>query len=105
MTQQRKRAGLTEMADLAGSEARRIRIVQAGLVREGMLKQPHADQIRRAEVFEDIELFFLAVQPVREQVVEIVGPVLKAMRTAETFKDSGPRPTAADREPANHEND
>lgn len=86
MSEQRKRAGLTEMALLAGEEARRIRVVQAGLVRHGSLAQPHAGQIRRAEVFEDMERIFFAMQAVRSEVQRILAPVLRAMATAEKFE-------------------
>ena len=92
----RKKAGLSEMADLVASEARRIRIVQAELVRSGALEKPSETQMRRAEVFDDIETLLLAIQPVRSEVHRILAPIIKAMNTAKNFKNDDPEQPAPD---------
>lgn len=90
----RKPARLWEMAELVAAEARRIRIVQEGLVREGVRKEPHAGMIRNAEIFEDIERLLLAIEPVRKEVHRVIAPVIKAMATRDNFKKPEPGPEA-----------
>lgn len=86
MTQPRKRADLSEMARAAGAEANRIRTVQAALTKSGGSEAASATQIRRAEVFEDIERLIIAIMDVPDRVREVLAPVMKAMATVEKFK-------------------
>lgn len=82
----RKRASLMKMARVAGEEAERIRVTQAALVKGGMLKAPHPDQISKAEAFEDIERLLYAINQVPDRVREILTPVFRAMATKEKFE-------------------
>ncbi len=86
MSQPRKRAGLSEMARIAGAEASRIRAVQAALAKDGGAAATSATQIRRAEVFEDIERLIIAIMDVPDRVREVLAPVMRAMATAEKFE-------------------
>lgn len=82
----RKRASLKEMARVAGLEAERIRTTQAALVRGQMRDKPHEGEIRRAEVFEDIERLLYAIDQVPDQVRNVLTPVFRAMATKEKFE-------------------
>lgn len=75
-----------EMAEIAGREAERIRVTQAALVKGGMRDKPHADEIRRAEVFEDIERLIFTIEPVKDEVRKIIAPIARAMATKEKFE-------------------
>lgn len=74
MTKPRVKAGLFEMARVAGAEARRIRHTQDLLVRD----EAHAGQIRKAEVFEDIERLIYTIVPVQDEVRRVLTPVARA---------------------------
>lgn len=93
----RRKATLSEMADLVASEARRIRIVQPELVRSGAREKPDERQMRNAEMFDDIEMILRAIEPVQAEVRKILAPVIKAMSTAKNFKRQDPEPPAPDR--------
>lgn len=90
------RASLWEMALTVGEEAQRIRTTQKALVSLGCLTEPHPDQIRKAEVYEDIQRLVLAIDPVKNAVGKILEPVLKAMRTADEFQKPEPEQDAPD---------
>jgi hypothetical protein len=87
------------MAGVALDEASRIRTTQAAIAK--INGSPSAEQIRKAEVFEDIANLIFAIQPVREPVLKILAPVLAAMRTASQYPKQEPEPAA----PAPDEND
>lgn len=82
----RKKAGLWEMAEIAGNEAERIRSTQAALVNGGINKEPVASEIRRAEVFEDIERLIFTMMPVKTKVAEVMRPIAQAMATKNRFE-------------------
>lgn len=98
MSERRKRAGLMEMATLVGDEARRIRITQDALVELGELEKAATREIRRAEVFEDLERLIYAIMPVREQVHKLLAPVIAAMATADQYPKKEPEPPVSDPE-------
>lgn len=95
---ERKRAGLTEMLMVAGREADRIRFTQNVLIKGGMRTTPHEGEIRKAEVFEDITRLIAAIMPVRNEVLRVLGPTLKAMATAENYKKEEPEQSAPEPE-------
>jgi hypothetical protein len=82
----RKKAGLWEMAEVAGAEAERIRSTQAALVKYGANKEVIASEIRRAEVFEDIERLIYTMMPVKAKVAEVMRPIAQAMATKNRFE-------------------
>ncbi len=92
MTEQRRKAGLGEMAGVALDEASRIRTTQAAIAK--INGEPSETQIRKAEVLEDIASLIFAIQPVREPVLRILAPVLAAMRTASQYPKQEPEPAA-----------
>lgn len=85
MTKPRVKATLWEMAAAAGGEASRIRASQRALVRCGMRDKPSDDQIRKAEVFEDLERLIYTIMPVQDEVRKVLAPIARAMATKDKF--------------------
>lgn len=94
----RKRAGLTEMLQVAGREADRIRFTQQLLVREGMRTSPHPGEMRKAEVYDDITRLIAAIMSARNEVQRVLAPIMKAMETAEKYPRQEPEQPAPEQE-------
>lgn len=79
MAQRRVKAGLWEMLEAAQDEAQRIRSTQRVLVKGKMRDRPCPKQIRKAEVFEDIEKLIATIIPVQDEVRKVLIPSAKAI--------------------------